>query len=151
MRKSRCRVSSPVACVFVLARLNCTSGASVPAVSPVSAPPVRVKSGVEPVVLAAELIEIVPVAMSPAMERSPEIRASPWTESGEAGVVVPIPTLPEESIRIASAPAVPNSISSVFQSKPIQTLFVFLVLAEIYAVFADALCQKICVFSTTRI
>ena len=34
------------------------------------------------------------VAMMPATERLPEMRASPWTERSFPGVVVPMPTLP---------------------------------------------------------
>ena len=37
---------------------------------------------------------MVPVAVRPATERSPEIRVLPWTESVLEGVVVPMPVFP---------------------------------------------------------
>ena len=63
MRKSLWSVMLPFAWVLVRARLNWTSGASVEAVRPVSAEPVRVRYGVAPLVRAAELIATVPVAV----------------------------------------------------------------------------------------
>jgi hypothetical protein len=68
------------------------SVASVLAVSPVSAPPTRERRADEPLVLAAELIATVPVAVMPATVRLPEMRVLPWTESLLAGVVVPTPS-----------------------------------------------------------
>ena len=53
MRKALSVARAPLACVLVRARLNCTSGASVEAVRPVSAPPVSVRYGVAPLVRAA--------------------------------------------------------------------------------------------------
>lgn len=43
----------------------------------------------------APVIVAVPVAVKLARDRLPEKRESPWTESLDAGEVVPIPTLPE--------------------------------------------------------
>ena len=61
----------PLAWVFVLARLNCASVASVEAVRPVSAPPAKLQRADEPLVLASALNEAVPVAVSPAIVRFP--------------------------------------------------------------------------------
>ena len=42
-----------------------------------------------------EKVMVEEVAMIPATERLPEMRASPWTERRVPGVVVPIPTEPK--------------------------------------------------------
>ena len=71
------------------------SGASVEAVSPVSAPPVSERSAVAPEVRAAEFMAIVPVAVSQAMVRLFEKSPLPCTAKSAPGLVVPIPRLPE--------------------------------------------------------
>ena len=59
--------------------------------------------------VAAEFTAIVPVAVMPDTVRLPERRALPCTESVEAGVVVPTPTLP---LAVAKA-AYPLVVSEV--------------------------------------
>ena len=68
---------APLAWVFVLFRLNCTSGALVEAVRPVSAPPVKVRRGVTPEVRAASVHVAVPVAVKVENVRPPEKSAFP--------------------------------------------------------------------------
>ena len=94
MRTSLCKAMVLLACVFSRARLNSMSGASVPAVNPVSAPPMSEKSAAAPLVRAAEFTATVPVAVMPATVTFPETSASPCTERDFDGEVVPTPTLP---------------------------------------------------------
>ena len=89
MRKSLWRVIAPVACVFVRARLSCTSGASVEAVRPVSAALVKVMYGVTPEVRAMGVRANVPVAV-----KVPPRKVLPATSRRLVGEVVPMPTLP---------------------------------------------------------
>src|SRR3989304_5546904 len=71
------------------------SGASVEAVSPVSAPPVSERSAGAPAGGAAQLLGTVPVGVSPAMVRLFEKTPLPCTTKSAPGLVVPIPRLPE--------------------------------------------------------
>src|SRR3989344_1907443 len=97
MRKFLSRVMLPFAWVLVRARFHCTSGASVEAVRPVSAAPVRVKYGVTPEVRAAGVSATVPVAV-----RVPPRKVLPATSSLLVGEVVPTPKFPVEVRRAYS-------------------------------------------------